>query len=210
MRFAAWLLACVLLVGGAGFLLFAPNDARAQKAALDGGSARKIEAVFVATMDHRPQRRVGKPDRHQRQWLGRCRADVEGYDWNAGPAFNVPGRGEILHDWSGKAVTCYLWTDDSVIAVRGPDGSLVERQGLGWSGVMGRWMAALVALGAALVIAGWKLRLGTAVAVIGGVAVALGALGGLHLRWLWAGLGVDLLIVLGMGAIALAASKRDV
>ena len=212
MRFVGGLVAFVLLLGAAGWLALGPNDALAQSAAVDDGKAQRVEAELAVVHEFRARHRTGKADRVRKdKWVGRCRPLAETVEINETRDFGVPSDEEKrLRSWDGATVTCHLWTDNTIIAVEGPDGTVLKRGDVGVRGVMVRWLAAVAAIGAALLIGGTMLRMGTITAVAGGVLVAGALVTGLHLEWLWIAVVVDVVLVLGvlgLGALVLRRGK---
>ena len=156
-----WLLGFLVALAASGWMFLADNDALAQADALDAGTAETVTARLEVHLDDHRRTRLGKPDRDGAdEWLARCRSDDPGLDLDDGPAFDVPGRGEILHRWDGATVTCHLW-EDEVIAVGLPDGTLVRGEQVGWRGLVARWCSGVFAFGAALLIGGARLRMGS-------------------------------------------------
>jgi hypothetical protein len=210
MRFVGWLVAFVLLLGAAGWLALGPNDALAQSAAVDDGTAERVEATLEVVHETRTKRRSGKGDRTRKdKWVGHCRPFAEAVEVNEARDFGVPRDEEKrLRSWDGTNVTCHLWTDDTVIAVEGPDGTVLKRGDVGVRGVAVRWLGAALALGAALLIGGLTLRMGTITAVAGGVLAGAAGLALLHLEWLWVAVIVDVVVVLGVVGLAVVVLGR--
>lgn len=204
MRLVGWLVAFVFLIGAAGWLALGPNDALEQSEAVDNGSAQRIEARFDVVHEHRTKLRRGKADRDRKdKWVGHCRPSSETVTVNEARDFGVPeDREKLLRGWDGANVTCYLWTDDTVIAVKGPDGTVLKRGDVGVRGVAVRWLAAVAALGGALLIGGAALRMGTITAVAGGVVAAGAGLALLHLERLWIAIFVDVLVAVAVAGLA--------
>jgi hypothetical protein len=199
MRLVGWLLAFVLALGASGFLLIGHSDARAQSAAIDSGTADTVTARLETRLEDHLDRRVGKSDRNgPDEWLARCDSDDPRFDLGDGPDFDVPGRGEILHEWDGKTVTCFVWTDGTVIAVKGPDGALIKSETVGWRGQASRWTSGVFALGVALLIGGTRLRMTVWTGAVGAVLVAASLFVVLHLAWPWVGVGADVVVVLAL------------
>jgi hypothetical protein len=208
MRLVGWLLAFVLALGAAGFLLVAPSDARAQSRAVDAGTAETIPARLHAVLDTHTSSRKGKSDRNgSDEWIATCQPTGKEVDVPDDEGFDVRGRGEILHEWEGAAVSCYLWPDGKVIAIKGPHGTIVKSEDIGWRGAISRWNAGAFALGVALLIGGTTLRMGTWTAIAGGALVAAAVMVALHLAWLWVGLAADVLLLLGLGWLLVRASR---
>jgi hypothetical protein len=198
MRFVGWLLAFVLALGASGFMLFSNSDALEQSAAVTNGTAKTVSARLEAQLDQNERYRSGKPDLKNPRWWARFETDNPHLDLNRGPAFEVPGKGEILHEWDGATVTCYLWTDGTVIAIKVPDGTLLKNETIGWRGELSKWTSGFFFLGAALLIGGAKLRLGFVTGFVGAVVIAAVLFVVLHVVWLWLGLAVDALLVVAL------------
>ena len=199
MRFVGWALAFVLALGAAAYLAVTPNDALAQSEAVDNGTAETVTARLDAVLDRNIRHRVGKPNVNGAdEWRATCHPEDQEVDVPNLNAFDVRGKGELLGEWDHKNVTCYLWTDGTVVAIKGPDGTLLKSETIGWRGAVSRWTAAAFALGAALLIGATKLRMGVWTGVAGGAIIAVTLLVVLHLTWLWVGLAADVAMVLAL------------
>jgi hypothetical protein len=199
MRFVGWALAFVLALGAAAYLAVTPNDALAQSEAVDNGTAETVAARLDAHLDKNVRSRAGKPNVNGAdEWRATCHPEDQEVDVPNLNAFDVPGRGELLGEWDGKTVTCYLWADGTVIAIKGPDGTLLKSETVGWRGAVSRWTAAAFTLGAALLIGATKLRMGVWTGVAGGALIAVTLLVVLHLTWLWVGVAADVAMVLAL------------
>lgn len=204
MRVVGWLVAFVLLLGAAGWLALGPNDALAQSAAVDDGTAQRVEAELEVVHEKRIKHVRGKADRERKdKWVGHCRPLAEAVEVNEARDFGVPRDDEkLLRSWDGANVTCHLWTDDTVIAVEGPDGTVLKRGDVGVRGVAVRWLGAAAAIGVALLIGGLALRMGTITAVAGGVLAGAAGLALLHLEWLWIAIAADVVVVIAVAGLA--------
>lgn len=192
-----WIVAFVAAVAAAGLLFFGDNPAMEQAAAIDNGTAETRSARLDAWLDTHARDRVGwSRDRIGRdEWKARFVAEGENGFLDSDGGFNVPGRGEVLHDWDGAQVTAYMW-GDSVIGVKLPDGMILKSDGIGWRGSVKRYGAAVFAVGLALLIGAAKLRMGFWTGFAGGVLLTVTLVAGLHLEWLGFALIADAVILL--------------
>lgn len=201
MRRVGWGLAFLALLALAAVLFFGPNDALAQSRAVDDGTARAVPSTLHASFDANVRHRYGKPDRNgPDEWLARCDAADDNIDIDLDHVapFNIPGRGEILHEWDEKAVTCYVWDERSVVAIKGPDGTVITSDDVGWHGVLVRYALGAGALGIALLIGGIALRFGTLVAVAGGMVVVVAVMVALPLFYPRVGVVIDVVVGIGL------------
>lgn len=194
---AGSVLAFVAAIMAAGWMIFGPNDARSQSGAVDAGSAPARSARLDAGF-HSPQGGFVRSDflHGPDEWLAECR-DVETDSRLSDYAFNVPGKGEVLHEWDGSTVTCYL-ADDRVIGVKLPDGAVLKSDKVGWRGAVARWLAGSFALAVALLIGATRLRMGFWTGLAGGLLMALTVAVALHLSWLPIALAIDGAVLVGL------------
>lgn len=199
MRRLGWGAAFVALLALAALFFFGPNDALAQARSVDDGTAVAVPATLRASFDANVDYRYGRPDLNgPDQWLAECDATDDDIDLSRLAPFNVPGRGEVLHEWDGAAVTCYVWDEQSVIAIKGPDGTLIKSEDVGWRGVLVRYALGAGFLGAALLIGGIALRFGTLVAVAGGLVLIAAGMVALPLFYPRVGVAIDVVVGIGL------------
>ncbi len=207
--FVGWLLAFLAAAAAAGLLFLGDNDALAQSDAIDSGSAETTSARLEAWLDTNERDRLGSSrDRNgPDEWKADFAAEGPSGQLDVDGGFNVPGKGEILREWDGATVTCYLW-GDTVIGVKLPDGTVLKSDQIGWRGTITRYAAGVFALGIALLIGGAKLRMGFLTGFVGGVLMAAVVVVMLHLNLLWVALAIDLVVVLAVGLFVARRRRR--
>lgn len=197
LRFGGWLLGFLLALAASGWLLLADNDALAKSGAVDDGTAETVAGTLEVHLETNVKRRYGKPDRNGAdEYLGACITDDTLVDDSY--SFDIPGKGEVLHEWDGSTVTCHHWKGE-VIAIELADGTLLKDESIGWRGAVTKWCAGVFVLGVALLIGGARLRMGFWTGFAGATVMALALLVGLHLFNLWIAVPVDLVLALAVG-----------